>query len=56
MPVVVRYGPLQGLQGIVLRAKGQERDRVVVSVSMLQRSITAEVDAADLELDRAHAA
>ena len=43
--VVIQSGPLQGLQGIVVRVKG--KSRLVVSISMLKQSICAELDAAD---------
>ena len=40
--VRVESGPLEGLAGIVLRTKGSER--LVVSVSLLQRSVSVELD------------
>lgn len=40
--VEVERGPLRGLQGLLLRDDSQ--DRVVVSVSLLQRSVAAEVE------------
>jgi transcription antitermination factor NusG len=40
--VRVECGPLEGLTGIVLRTKGSER--LVVSVSLLQRSVSVELD------------
>jgi transcription antitermination factor NusG len=40
--VRVESGPLEGLTGIVLRSKGS--DRIVVSASLLQRSVSVEVD------------
>jgi transcription antitermination factor NusG len=46
--VVVCRGPLRGLEGYVAYAKGVAR--VIVSVQMLARSISAEVDADSLEL------
>lgn len=46
--VVIRSGRLAGVEGIVVRVKS--KTRVVVSVAMLARSISAEVDADSLEL------
>lgn len=46
--VRVRSGPLQGLEGYVAYLKNMAR--VIVSVQMLQRSISAEVAADSLEL------
>jgi transcription antitermination factor NusG len=46
--VRVRRGPLAGLEGYVAYSKNATR--VIVSVAMLQRSISAEVDADWLEL------
>ena len=40
--VRVEAGPLQGLVGIILRTKGA--DRLVVSVSLLMRSVSVEID------------
>ncbi len=40
--VRVEYGPLCGLEGILLYVKGQRR--LVLSVSLLQRSVAVEVD------------
>ena len=40
--VRVETGPLEGLTGIVLRTKGT--DRLVVSVSLLMRSVFVEID------------
>lgn len=45
--VRVKYGPLEGCEGILVRKKGI--DRLVVTVHLLQRSIEAEVDAAWIE-------
>ncbi len=42
--VKVEYGPLQGLEGSLLEFKG--RHRLVLSVTMLQRSVAVEVDSA----------
>jgi transcription antitermination factor NusG len=41
--VRVDYGPLAGVEGIVTRAE-DGKPRVVVSVTLLQRSIAAEID------------
>jgi transcription termination/antitermination protein NusG len=41
--VVIEAGPLVGLEGVILRIKN--RYHVVVSITMLQRSIVAEIDA-----------
>jgi len=50
--VEICRGPLQGMQGILLRHQGQFR--VVLSVEMIMRSIIVEVEAADvMALDRA---
>ena len=40
------YGSLEGMQGILLKKKNQTR--MVISVSMLQRSISVEIDHAQL--------
>jgi transcription antitermination factor NusG len=40
--VTVETGPLEGLRGVVVRAKGS--DRLVVSVSLLMRSVSVEID------------
>ena len=45
--VRVKYGPLEGCEGILIRKKGI--DRLVVSLNLLQRSIQAEVEAAWIE-------
>jgi transcription antitermination factor NusG len=45
--VRVKAGPLAGLQGILVRRKKQVR--FVVSVELIQRSVTVEVDEMDLE-------
>jgi len=45
--VRVRSGPMQGLEGIVVRRK--DCCRVVFSIDLIQRSIAVEVDEADLE-------
>jgi transcription antitermination factor NusG len=40
--VHVESGPLQGVEGILVREKG--RDRLVLSVNILARSVSVEVD------------
>jgi len=45
--VRVRSGPMQGLEGIILRRK--ERCRVIFSLDMIHRSVAVEVDEAELE-------
>jgi len=40
--VQIDCGPLQGLTGIIVRLKGSER--LVVSVSLLMRSVAVEID------------
>jgi transcription antitermination factor NusG len=40
--VIVTNGPLAGLEGIFLRHRG--RDRLILSVSLIGRSVAAEVD------------
>ena len=45
--VRVRYGPLAGCEGILVRNKGNYR--VVLSVISIMRSIIVEIDATDLE-------
>ncbi len=45
--VRVKWGPLEGLEGILLRKKGLSR--LVLSVELLERSIAMEVDAASVE-------
>jgi transcription antitermination factor NusG len=41
-PVYITHGPLAGVEGIVVAAKN--RSRLVVSVEMLQRSVTVEIE------------
>jgi transcription termination/antitermination protein NusG len=43
----IKLGPLAGLEGIVLRWKGNWR--VVLSLDLIQRSVVVDVDAASLE-------
>ena len=42
--IVVKHGPLMGVQGVLLETR--KPHRLVVSVTMLQRSVAVEVDAA----------
>lgn len=45
--VRIRSGPLEGLEGIVVRKDGQLR--VVLSIDMIMRSVAVHVDADELE-------
>jgi transcription antitermination factor NusG len=45
--VRVKHGPLQGLQGVLVRRK--EGFRLVLSLDLIMRSIAVEVDEADVE-------
>jgi len=45
--VRVEHGPLTGLQGFLVRKK--DKCRLVISLDLIQRSISAEVDAADVQ-------
>jgi transcription antitermination factor NusG len=45
--VRVNSGPLAGMQGILLRRKGNFR--LVVSIELIQRAVGVDVDAADVE-------
>jgi transcription antitermination factor NusG len=45
--VRVRSGPMQGLEGIVVRRK--DSCRVIFSIDLIMRSVAVEVDEADLE-------
>jgi len=45
--VQVRSGPMQGLEGIIVRTK--DRCRVVLSIDLIMRSVAVEVAEADLE-------
>jgi transcription antitermination factor NusG len=44
---LVRNGPFRGLEGIVIRLKN--RTRLVISLSLIQSSVTLELDQAELE-------
>ncbi len=46
--VRVKWGPLEGVEGILLRKKGVSR--LVLSVALLERSIATEVDVSSVEL------
>ena len=45
--VRVRSGPLQGLEGIIVRTK--EHCRIVLSIHLIMRSVAVEVDEGDVE-------
>lgn len=45
--VRVKYGPLAGAEGILIRKK--DRFRVVLSIDLIQRSVSTEVEMSDLE-------
>ena len=45
--VRVRCGPLTGMQGILIRRK--ERFRLVLSIDLIMRSVSVELDEADVE-------
>ena len=45
--VQIRYGPLAGAEGILLRRK--DKLRVVLSIDLIMRSVAVEVDEADVE-------
>jgi transcription antitermination factor NusG len=45
--VRVRNGPMQGLEGIVVRRK--DHCRIVFSIDLIMRSVAVEVDQSDLE-------
>lgn len=47
--VVIRRGPLAGLEGFVVYAK-PGKARVIVSITMIQRSMSAEFDVRDIEV------
>jgi transcription antitermination factor NusG len=42
--VRIRGGPLNGLEGLILDLR--QRDRLIISVSLLQRSVAVEIDSA----------
>lgn len=46
--VVVVNGPLQGVSGKILERKGQ--NRLIVSIGIIKRSVSVEIDPADVEL------
>jgi len=45
--VLVRSGPMQGFEGIIVRRK--DRCRLILSLDLLKRSVAVELDEADLE-------
>jgi transcription antitermination factor NusG len=46
----VKYGPLAGLEGILLRKR--DSFRLVLSIDIIMRSVAVEIDAADIESAR----
>jgi len=46
--VLIAYGPLAGMRGILVRRK--DRLRVILSVDLIMRSVAVEVDEANIEL------
>ncbi|MEM7395178.1 MAG: transcription termination/antitermination NusG family protein [Verrucomicrobiota bacterium] len=46
--VLVKRGPLKGMEGIVQRIKG--RTRVIISVDVIRQSVSVEVDSSDVVL------
>ena len=46
--VRVHSGPLQGLEGVIVRRK--DRCRLIFSIELIQRSLAIEVDEADIEV------
>jgi transcription antitermination factor NusG len=48
--VRVKYGPLAGLEGILLRKR--DSFRLVLSIDIIMRSVAVEIDAADIESAR----
>jgi transcription antitermination factor NusG len=45
--VLVKAGPLQGLEGILVRKKN--RSRFVISIDLIMRSVAVEIDVGELE-------
>lgn len=45
-PVMIKSGPLKGVEGVVQRIKG--KTRVIINVDMIQHGVAMEIDAADL--------
>ena len=50
-PVRIEYGPLAGVEGVFVELKS--RQRLIVSVSLLRRSINVDIDSAFVKLERA---
>jgi transcription antitermination factor NusG len=46
--VRIKYGPLTGMEGILLRRKGSLR--LVISIELIKRSVAVDLDLADLTL------
>jgi transcription antitermination factor NusG len=42
-------GPLAGHEGILLRRRGRDRQRVVLSIDLIHRSVSVDLDASDIE-------
>lgn len=42
--VKIACGPLAGVEGILLGFRGQQRQRIVLSITLLQRSVAVEMD------------
>lgn len=45
--VLIKAGPLAGMEGVLLRRKGSLR--LVISIELIQRSVAVDADAADVE-------
>jgi transcription antitermination factor NusG len=50
--VLIRTGPLEGMTGIVVRQKNDVR--VILSIDLIMKSISVEVDGKDLEIVGQH--
>jgi transcription termination/antitermination protein NusG len=48
--VKLKRGPLAGIEGVLLRRKG--KFRVVISLNLIQRALSVDVDLTDLEVER----
>jgi transcription antitermination factor NusG len=47
--VTIKHGPLAGMEGVLLKRKGMYR--VVISIGLIQRALSVDIDIADVELD-----
>ena len=47
--IIVKHGPLQGIAGVIEKRKG--KTLISVNIEILGQSVSAEVDAGDLEVD-----